>query len=100
MIKERLLPTPKQIITEIETKIPEELRKRLKTAHEWLSKSIEKIKKPVSNVEEFVVQLGDLKEINDKFQGYRDQVALIEQMLEVIAQERENGPKTMSKDDS
>lgn len=36
-------------------------------AKKWLDISITKIQKPVNNVEEFVEQLGDLKEINEKF---------------------------------
>jgi flagellar biosynthesis regulator FlaF len=51
----------------IEKRIPDELRKRLLNSNKWLSESFEKIRKPVENVEEFVVLIGVTKDINEKF---------------------------------
>jgi hypothetical protein len=67
LIKEKLLPTPKEIQEKIEKKIPLVNKERMDMAKKWLDLSISKIQKPVNNVEEFVEQLGDLKEINEKF---------------------------------
>jgi hypothetical protein len=53
-IKALLLPTPKQIIEHIEKRIPAVNKDRLKACNEWLKSSLDMVKKPVGNVEEFV----------------------------------------------
>ena len=98
-IKGKLIDTPGDIIKEIEKVLPEELRIRLKTSINWLNESTKKLQANVTNVEEFVVQLGCLKEINEKFQDYKDTSSLAQQMLEMIAHERETGIKTVTKED-
>jgi hypothetical protein len=98
-IKGKLIDTPGDIIKEIEKVLPEELRIRLKTSINWLNESTKKLQANVTNVEEFVVQLGCLKEINEKFQDYKDTSSLAQQMLEMIAHERETGIKSVAKED-
>lgn len=100
LIKEKLLPTPKEIQEKIEKKIPVVSKQRMDDAKKWLENSIQKIQKPVKNVEEFVEQLGDLKDINEKFQSIRDIVSLVEQEMNVLLMEKEGGSKAANKEDA
>ena len=67
-----MIDTPGEIIKEIEKVLPAELRIRLKDSNKWLEDSTKKLEAKVTNVEEFVIQLGCLKVINEKFQDYKD----------------------------
>lgn len=77
------------MILEIEKKIPDELRSRLKDANHWLKESFDKVKAPVQNVEEFVILMDHCKEINEKFQSVRDTITLVDDMLNVLIEKSE-----------
>ena len=60
MIKNKLQPTPKEFNDKIEILVPEVNKERTNAAKDWLNQSITDLRKPVANVEEFVVQQGCL----------------------------------------
>ena len=51
------------------------------------------------NVEEFVVLIGVTKEINEKFQVYRDTVTLVDDLINVLINTTENRSKIRTKED-
>jgi hypothetical protein len=55
-IKQKLQPTPKEFNDKIEHLVPEVTKERTNDAKEWLQDSITELRRPVANVEEFVVQ--------------------------------------------
>lgn len=91
-----MTPIPKHFIASIEEIVPKIMRERREQAKKWLQESIRKLQKPVTNVEEFVEQNGDLNYVNDNFQQVRDNNDLINQYTNILA---EFGLKT-KKDDT
>lgn len=77
VIKNRLQPTPKEFNDKIEIVVPEVNKNRTNDAKDWLNQSIADLRKPVSNVEEFVVQQGFLTAIDNRFQSIRDKIDLL-----------------------
>ena len=77
VIKNKLQPTPKEFNDKIEILVPEVNKERTNAAKDWLNQSITDLRKPVANVEEFVVQQGCLTVIDNKFQFIRDKVDLL-----------------------
>lgn len=55
-IKTKLQPTPKEFNDRIEVLVPAINKDRTDVAKEWLQESINLLREPVNNVEEFVVQ--------------------------------------------
>jgi len=55
-IKTKLQPTPKEFNDRIEVLVPHVNKERTDVAKEWLQESINLLREPVNNVEEFVVQ--------------------------------------------
>jgi len=55
IIKEKLLPTPKAILEDIEKLVPVVNKARMESSTQWLEVSLTNLKKNVDNVEEFVV---------------------------------------------
>jgi hypothetical protein len=55
-IKTKLQPTPKEFNDRIEVLVPQVNKERTDVAKEWLQESINLLREPVNNVEEFVVQ--------------------------------------------
>lgn len=93
VIKNRLQPTPKDFNDNIEKLVPEVTRVRTDEAKEWLSQSISDLRRPVNNVEEFVVQQGFLTAIDNRFQSIRDKVDLYEQFYNELTENALNKPK-------
>jgi len=77
VIKNKLQPTPKEFNDKIEIIVPNVNRDRTNAAKDWLNQSITDLRRPVSNVEEFVVQQGFLIAIDNRFQFIRDKVDLL-----------------------
>jgi hypothetical protein len=67
VIKNRLQPTPKEFNDKIELLVPAINKKRTEECKDWLAQSITDLKRPVENVEEFVVQQGFLIAIDNRF---------------------------------
>lgn len=76
-IKQKLQPTPKEFNDRIEKLVPEVNKKRTDDAKEWLAQSIQDLRMPCNNVEEFVVQQGFLTAIDNRFQFVRDKIDLL-----------------------
>jgi hypothetical protein len=56
--RKKISPTPKDKIKEIEKFIPVVLRERIEEGKKWLDQQYKDLSKPVTNVEEYVEQLG------------------------------------------
>lgn len=93
MIKNKLQPTPKEFNDKIEILVPEVNKERTNAAKDWLNQSITDLRKPVANVEEFVVQQGCLTVIDNKFQFIRDKVDLLGQYYVVLQEHALNKPR-------
>jgi hypothetical protein len=92
-IKTKLQPTPKEFNDRIENTVPEVNKKRTNEAKEWLQTSINDLRRPVNNVEEFVVQQGFLTAIDNRFQFIRDRVDLLGQFYDVLTDNAVNKPR-------
>jgi len=93
VIKNKLQPTPKEFNDKIEILVPEVNKERTNAAKDWLNQSITDLRKPVANVEEFVVQQGCLTVIDNKFQFIRDKVDLLGQYYVVLQEHALNKPR-------
>ena len=84
-IKEKLLPTPKDLQDEIEKLVPRKTRERTLEVHQWLTQSVRDLMKQINDVSDFVKQLQDWNRINDHFQTQRDKIDLYGQFQGVLA---------------
>lgn len=77
-IKEKLMPTPKNLQDEIEKVVPAKTRERTLEVHAWLKESVRALDREINDVSDFVKQLQDWNKINDNFQTQRDKIDLYE----------------------
>lgn len=68
-------------------------KERTNDAKEWLQDSITELRRPVANVEEFVVQQGELNRIDNRFQFVRDRIDLLGQFYVVLTEHALNKPR-------
>jgi hypothetical protein len=83
--RKKIQPTPKDKIKELEKFIPVVLRERIEEARKWLTTQYNDLSKPVTNVEEYVEQLGYFNYVDANFQDVRDQISLISQMQNIFS---------------
>ena len=83
--RSKIQPTPKEKIKNIEKFVPVVLRERIEESRKWLTKQYQDLNKPVTNVEEYVEQLGYFNYVDAHFQDIRDKVNLIGQMQNVFS---------------
>jgi len=83
--RKKIQPTPKERIKEIEKFVPVVLRERIEEGKKWLSIQFGNLSKPVTNVEEYVEQLGYFNYVDANFQDVRDKISMIGQMQNVFA---------------
>ena len=76
--------------------VPRINRVRTDAAKEWLTQSINDLKKPVDNVADFVAQTKYLLTINEEFQNYRDKIDLYGNFHSILASD---GTKKITKED-
>jgi hypothetical protein len=60
------------------------LRERIEEGKKWLSLQYANLSKPVTNVEEYVEQLGYFNYVDANFQDVRDKISMIGQMQGVF----------------
>ena len=79
--RSKIQPTPHKFKEELHKFIPEVIHNRLEEYKKWLTVQSRNLDKKPGDVEEFVEQTAFFNKASDHFQGYRDKVDILSQMI-------------------
>jgi hypothetical protein len=95
----KIKPTPQKYLDEMGKMIPIHLRKQNEGFKKWLEDRVRELKKPISNVEEFVAQSEFYNYCEVNFQNVRDQVDMLGQIYAVLKENEKDAGLKVKKED-
>ena len=78
-----MTPQPKACLLKLKEILPKMVKERIEKCKKWMDKKIRELDISPSNVDEYVAQIQCLNDIEDNYQGIKDQVELNDQLFQI-----------------